>query len=263
MNSPKEARHTCHHGVEPLWFYRAMADGAEFSIVCRQVEQGEVMSSSDQSRVAWSCPECSRTFRIPRSRPRPRLCPECSEKGRPASAGLPAEDVAADDDLHFQEAVPQPTSSLRFGVVAQNIAMSSQDVSSGAGRETSTGVASNSTTIDELSERIDRILEHLEDISRTMKLVRWVMWGLGLATVLSVVVTAGGLLYSMSMIGSLGELLNQPAGEMPLGDIPEAAAPGGARPQGDVRIPPQLQQNMQKIEEYSNTVNELLKEVNQ
>tara|TARA_R110002072_G_scaffold155657_2_gene306040 strand:- start:71227 stop:71652 length:426 start_codon:yes stop_codon:yes gene_type:complete len=141
--------------------------------------------------------------------------------------------------------------------------MSSQDVSSGAGRETSTGVASNSTTIDELSERIDRILEHLEDISRTMKLVRWVMWGLGLATVLSVVVTAGGLLYSMSMIGSLGELLNQPAGEMPLGDIPEAAAPGGARPQGDVRIPPQLQQNMQKIEEYSNTVNELLKEVNQ
>ena len=89
------------------------------------------------------------------------------------------------------------------------------------------------------------------------------MWGLGLATVLSVVVTAGGLLYSMSMIGSLGSLLNQPADEMPVDEIPGVAAPGGARPQGDVRIPPQLQQNMQKIEEYSNTVNELLKEVNQ
>ena len=229
------------------------------------------MSYSDRSRVAWSCPECSRTFRIPRSKPRPRLCPECAEKGKPSSVGQPAETAAAaaaaaaaaeDDNLYLQEAATQRTSSLKFGVVAQTFATSTKDASSSAGHETSTDVGS-STSIDELSERVDRILEHLEDINRTMKLVRWVMWGLGLATVLSVVVTAGGLLYSMSMIGSLGSLLNQPADEMPVDEIPGVAAPGGARPQGDVRIPPQLQQNMQKIEEYSNTVNELLKEVNQ
>ncbi|MGZ0167856.1 MAG: hypothetical protein ACKVII_28390, partial [Planctomycetales bacterium] len=121
----------------------------------------------------------------------------------------------------------------------------------------------SSTSIDELSDRVDQILEHLEGISRTMKLVRWVMWGLGVATVLSVVVTVGGLLYSISMMGSLGDLLNPPAGEMPLGEIPIDGVQGGAMPQGDVKIPPQLQQHMQPIKEYSDTVNELLKEVNQ
>jgi hypothetical protein len=224
------------------------------------------MSSSDRSRVAWSCPECSRTFRIPRSKPRPRLCPECAEKGKPSNVGQPAETAAAasddeDDNLYFQEAAPQRTSSLKFGVVAQTFANSSKDASTSAGHKTATDVGS-STSIDELSERVDQILEHLENISRTMKLVRWVMWGLGLATVLSVVVTAGGLLYSMSMIGSLGSLLNQPADEMPVGEVPGVAVPGGARLQGDVRVPPQLQENMKQIEEYSNTVNELLKEVN-
>ncbi|MDA0808894.1 MAG: hypothetical protein O2983_16070 [Planctomycetota bacterium] len=220
------------------------------------------MSSSDRSRVAWSCPECSRTFRIPRSKPRPLLCPECAEKGNPSSVGQPAETAAAEDDnLHFQEATPQRTSSLKFGVVAQTFAKSSKDASTSAGHKTATDVGS-STSIDDLSERVDQILEHLENISRTMKLVRWVMWGLGLATVLSVVVTAGGLLYSMSMIGSLGSLLNQPADEMPVGEVPGVAAPGGARLQSDVRVPPQLQENMKQIEEYSNTVNELLKEVN-
>lgn len=218
------------------------------------------MSSSDRSRVVWTCPECSRTFRIPKSKPQPRLCPKCSKQEKASGA---VQSVGADDsdDLYFQEAETSRTTSLKFGVVAQTVAASAKESSSGVGSGTSTD--GSSTSIEELSERVDLILEHLEDISRTMKLVRWVMWGLGLATVLSVVVTAGGLLYSMSMIGSLGDLLNQPAGEMPMGEIPEAGPRDGARLQGDVRIPPQLQENMKQIEEYSNTVNELLKEVNQ
>lgn len=179
-----------------------------------------------------------------------------------ASDGDQSVGAEGSDELYFQAAEPARSSSLKFGVVAQPVDAPAKQSSPSDGVGVADGNGS-STSIDELSDRVDRILEHLEGISRTMKLVRWVMWGLGLATVLSVVVTAGGLLYSMSMIGSLGNLLNQPAGEMPMGEIPVAGARDGVRPQGDVRIPPQLQENMKQIEEYSNTVNELLKEVNQ
>ena len=212
-----------------------------------------------KSRVVWTCPECSRTFRIPTSKPQSRLCAKCSrnEKASGAAQSSGTDDA---DELYFQEAEPTRSSSLKFGVVAQPATSPPQPSSASV---VAAAVPGNTTSIDELSERVDQILEHLEGISRTMKLVRWVMWGLGVATVLSVVVTAGGLLYSISMMGSLGDLLDPSGGGMPVGEIPVDGVRGGAMPQGDVKIPPQLQQNMKKIEEYSNTVNELLKEVNQ
>ena len=213
------------------------------------------MSHSNESRVVWTCPECSRTFRIPKSKPEPRLCPKCSKQGS-ASDAVHSAGADAGDELYFQEAEPARASSLKFGVVAQ-------PVSAPTTSDNKPPIDGSSTSIDELSDRVDQILEHLEGISRTMKLVRWVMWGLVFATIVSVVVTAGGLFYSISMRGSLGDLLNPPAGEMPLGEIPIDGVQGGAMPQGDVKIPPQLQQHMQPIKEYSDTVNELLKEVNQ
>lgn len=226
------------------------------------VEQGgEAMSSSGKSRIAWTCPECSRTFRIPKTKRQPRLCPKCSKRGSASSAAQSA-GAGDSDESYFQEAEPPRTSSLKFGVVAQPAAPPAKVPLPDTG-DIEPPVDGSSTSIDELSDRVDEILEHLEGISRTMKLVRWVMWGLGFATVLSVVVTAGGLLYSMSMIGSLGDLLNQPGGEIPLGEMPLDGGRGGAMQQGDVKIPPQLQQQMQPIKEYSDTVNELLKEVNQ
>ena len=166
------------------------------------------------------------------------------------------------DELYFQEADPTRSSPLKFGVVAQPATPPSppQSSSSVAGAEESPG---SSTSIDALSERVDEILKHLEGISRTMKLVRCVMWGLGFATVVSVVVTAGGLLYSISMMGSLGDLLNQPAGEIPLGELPGNGGQDGALPQGNGRIPPQLQEKLKPIQDYSNVLNELLDEVNQ
>jgi len=227
------------------------------------------MSSSGKSRAAWTCPECSRTFRIPKSKPQPRLCPKCSKQGSTSDA---VQSAGADggDELYFQEAEPARSSALKFGVVAQPVAAPTRESSPITSdnkppttRDNKPPDDGSSTSIDELSDRVDQILEHLEGISRTMKLVRWVMWGLGFATIVSVVVTVGGLLYSMSMIGSLGDLLNQPAGEMPLGEFPVDGVQGGAMPQGDVKIPPQLQRHMQPIKEYSDTVNELLKEVNQ
>lgn len=220
------------------------------------------MSSSKESRVAWTCPECSRVFRIPRSKPQPRLCVKCSRKEK-ASGTAQSSGTDDSEELYFQEADRTRSSSLKFGVLAQPVTSPAQPQSSSVHTDASHSDSGSTTSIDELSDRVDQILEHLEGISRTMKLVRWVMWGLGFATVVSVVVTAGGLLYSISMMGSLGDLLNQPAGEIPLGEFPGNGGQGGALPQGNVRIPPQLQEKLKPIQEYSNVLNELLDEVNQ
>ncbi len=227
------------------------------------------MSSAGESRVVWTCPECSRVFRIPRSKPQPRLCVKCSRKEKASGA---AQSSGTDDaeEMYFQEADRTRSSPLKFGVVAQPVTSPVQPQSSPVQPQSSPvhtdasySDSGSTTSIDELSNRVDQILEHLEGISRTMKLVRWVMWGLGFATVVSVVVTAGGVLYSISMMGSLGDLLNQPAGEIPLGELPGNGAQGGAMPQGNARIPPQLQEQLKPIQEYSNVLNELLDEVNQ
>lgn len=220
------------------------------------------MSSSGKSQVVWTCPECSRTFRIPKSKAEPRLCVKCSRKGKSAGAATSSRDDDS-NEMFFQEAEPTRSSSLKFGVVAQPVSTSPSFRSKSTPEEISQADASSATSIDELSDRVDQILEHLDGISRTMRVVRWVMWGLGFATIVSVVVTACGLLYSISMMGSLGDLLNQPAGEIPIGEILEDGGQGGAVPQGNAQIPPQLQEKLKPIQDYSNVLNELLDEVNQ
>jgi hypothetical protein len=204
------------------------------------------MSHSSPERVVWKCPECLHTFRIPKSKSRPVLCAKCVKKAA-ALGAVPSPSSTDDDEMYFKEAKPAKSSPLKFEVSVQ------RPVDTGASPE-----ASNNVSVEHLSDRLDEALEHLEGITRTMRLVRWVMWGIGFATLLSILVTVGGLLYSMSLIGSLSNLTGPPGGVLPAGDIP-----GGNMPRGDARIPPQLQQDMQKIEEYSRTVDELLKEVNQ
>ena len=220
------------------------------------------MSSSGKSRVVWTCPECSRTFRIPKSKPEPRLCAKCSRKEKASGAATSSRDDDS-SEMFFQEAPPTRSSSLKFGVVAQPVTTPPSSQSKPTPKETPQPTEHATTSIDELSDRVDQILEHLEGISRTMKVVRWVMWGLGFATIVSVVVTAGGLLYSISMMGSLGEVLNQPPGEIPMGDILEDGGQGGAMPQGNAQIPPQLREKLKPIQDYSNVLNELLEEANQ
>lgn len=216
------------------------------------------MSSSRESRVVWTCPECSRNFRIPKSKPRPKLCVKCAKQAKSSSVANEP-DLEENGDLYFQEAEAAPKSSLKFGVVTQRAG----ETAAPSSPRPEPPRAESGASVEELSERIDEILEHLEGITRTMKLVRWVMWGLGAATVLSVVVTAGGLLYSMSMMGSLTDLLNQPVGGLEVGELP--AEGGQVENVGgrEAQIPPGLREKLKPIEDYSNQLNELLDEVNQ
>jgi hypothetical protein len=243
------------------------------------------MSRSSESRVVWKCPECRRNFRTLRSKPIPDVCVKCAKKSaRPG--GVATAGSADDEEMYFQEAEAAKAGSLKFGVAVQPAGRPAPPavgvVSSAGGVVSSAGSAGQSTdrrepspqaqstgdgvSVEDLSERLDEVLEHLEGITRTMKLVRWVMWGLGLATILSGVVTLGGLLYSMSLVGSLSDVMNPQGGVMPGGELPEGAVPGVGVPGGGVGGNPGipgLQKNLQKIGEYNATVQDLLNEHDQ
>lgn len=177
----------------------------------------------------------------------------CAEKTARTEGVAPA-DPADEGEIHFQEAEPGNSGPLTFGVSVQPPASPESGPRSRS--------AGDGVSIEDLSNRIDEMLEHLEGITRTMNLVRWVMWGLGVATVLSVVVTVGGLLYSMSMIGSLTDLLGQPVGGLATDELPAEGGRAGDDGVRNAQIPPQLREKLKPIEDYSNTVNELLNEVN-
>ncbi|MDA0283693.1 MAG: hypothetical protein O3B13_08455 [Planctomycetota bacterium] len=211
------------------------------------------MSRSDGAKVIWKCPECFRNFRIPKSKPRPSACVHCAKKGT-SVASTAAPDSDDGDDMFFREAEPTTSTSLKFASTPVPSAIQNPQVPRGE--------SSSNTSVEALSDRLDEVLQHLEGITRTMTLVRRVMWGIGLATLLSMVATGVGLLYSMSLISSLGDLPGNPDGGI-AGEQGQGQALPGVDGRGDARIPPQMQQNMQQIEEYSRTVNELLKEVNQ
>lgn len=231
------------------------------------------MSRSSESRVVWKCPECQRNFRTLRSKPIPDVCVKCAKKAA-RSRDVAAADSADDQEMYFQEAEQAKSGSLKFGVAVQAAGQSTPSAGgvvqpvgragrSTDGPESSPQPTDDGVSVEDLSERLDEVLEHLEGITRTMKLVRWVMWGLGLATIISVVVTLAGLMYSMSLVGSLGDLGDLQGGAMPGGELPDGAVPGVGVPGGNAGIPGKMQKDLQKIQEYNDTVDDLLKELGQ
>lgn len=221
------------------------------------------MSSSREPRVVWKCPECSRNFRILKSKPRPTLCSKCMKKAA-NSVNAPPGESPEDDEMYFAEAEPAKPSSLKFGVAVESAAVEPAAVEREAERSAPQAIPKTvhrDSSVEELSDRLDEVLEHLEGITRTMKLMRWGMWSIGIATLLSIVMTVVGLVSAMSMIGSLGNLnlLNQPGGAA----LPGAAREDGAMPDGDAAIPPQLQQVLKVFGEQSQLRDELLKEIDQ
>lgn len=146
------------------------------------------MSRETTERVTWKCPECERTYRIPRSRSRPARCANCEGKKKR---------VDEDSDIEFaavpSEPAPRATHDLRETPVAAGAAIVSQSAS--------TDPASASAT--PTREQFDQMIEHLDSINRTMKLFRRFLWAIGIVALLNVLLVGASLLYGMSMLGSL------------------------------------------------------------
>lgn len=196
------------------------------------------MSKSAKSRVDWQCPVCERTFRIPGTRPRPQVCPECQtarepQKSAAASAKSgPLSEVPSDSGSPFES--PTPTSP-----------------------RTSARTASTSKDEQPLyAQEGQEILEHLANISRTMTFFRRLVWGMVFAMILNIVLMGIGVFYAMQQVGSLQGILQVPA---PAPARPQAAGQPAAMPPADgIPLPGEA---IEKIGEYSQTVRGLVNEL--
>jgi hypothetical protein len=117
--------------------------------------------------------------------------------------------------------------------------------------------ASSPRTDGEHDDKQQQILDELAKISQTMKFFRRLVWGMAIAMILNVVLMGVGLVYSMSMLGSVGSLLQPVAGG-------EGGNLGGANVDPNninlEGLPPQFQNNLKLIQEYNRTVKELAEE---
>ena len=110
---------------------------------------------------------------------------------------------------------------------------------------------------DDHDAKQQQILDELAKISQTMKFFRRLVWGMAIAMILNVVLMGVGMVYSMSMLGSVGSLL-QPAAGGEGGNLGGANVdPNKINMEG---LPPKLQNDLKAIQEYNRTVNELLQE---
>lgn len=231
-------------------------------IACEQLaaESEEVMSD----RVSWQCPECGRSFRIPASKPRPAWCPDCAAA------------MDSDGDIDFDIPSPAPKSKFNPSVTVKKTgdAKKTNQPARSESREPSRGTPVPSPFAsspakppqpkwaddDDHDAKQQQILDELAKISQTMKLFRRLVWGMAIAMILNVVLMGVGLVYSLSMIGSIGSLFGGDGGVV----NPDGANLDGANVDpANVNLeglPPKLQNDLKKIQEYQQTVNELLEE---
>ncbi len=188
------------------------------------------MSRQAAERIAWTCPECRRTFRVPRSRKRPVRCARCAGNSRDDDSG----------EIEFKS-LSEPAE--RAASVAPLPAADTTGKSADTSADAQLGDAG-------IQRQLDEVLTHLDGISRTMKLFRRLVWGIGIAMLLNVVVVAACVIYGISMLGSLTGALSGS------GD-----AGGNVNGQEAVNaLPEQFRRDFQAVEDYSNTLNELLEE---
>jgi hypothetical protein len=100
-------------------------------------------------------------------------------------------------------------------------------------------------------QELDRpeIVEYLANISRTMTFFRRLVWGMAFVMVLNVVVMGVGAIFAIQQLGSLQGIMQAP--------LPAnvRAQPNG---QGPLPLPGEA---IQQVGEYTQTVNDLLKEL--
>lgn len=187
------------------------------------------MIEAMKGRVEWQCPQCGRSFYIPKSNPRPALCPHC----------------AGDDSVAARKhSSPPPASEPP----AETTAASASASKSPAGPA---GLPPEVEHYLATRER-DTLNEHLANISRSMTFFKRLVWGMIIMLLINVVITIGGMIYAYQQVSSFGGLLNGAAGLDGL-DLNEL----DAQQLGDPNNRAQLKQ----FENYVETMNELLREV--
>jgi len=194
------------------------------------------MSRQSKGRVEWQCPSCERTFRIPATKPRPHACPECltARETRATSAAV-SEDVVSGPLDELPSHTEPPSGSpppLQNRPPTHRKLTSKTDVS---------------------VQDLDRpeIVEYLANISRTMTFFRRLVWGMVFVMILNVVVMGVGAIFAVQQLGSLQGLMQMPA---------PANVQARPHPNGRGPLPPPGEA-IQQIGEYTQTVNELLKEL--
>lgn len=193
------------------------------------------MTEQSEARVVWQCPDCLRTFRLPRSRPQPVRCRQCAQR------------QAEEEPIEFAAAVPDRATERASNGSSVRPAVTTASLIQSASTDPATGLSSDTT-----SAQMAQVLDHLSDIRRTMKLFRRFIWGIGIALLLNIALMGLSLLYGMSLIGSLSSFVSGEAGSVP-------GQPGRIDVDRE-RLPPRLQQDLQAVEEYSNVLNELLQD---
>ena len=201
------------------------------------------MSRETTDRIVWTCPECERTYRIPKSRPHPARCAKCEEKKKTADE---------DSDIEFAS-VPSavaPRSAYASLEPESRIAVER----SSAERPVHVAAAQPDGPT---REQFDQMIAHLESINRTMKLFRRFLWAIGIVALLNVLLVGASLIYGMSMLGSISSLFsgNGDAGGNGAGQNLNLNDPNALN-----NLPPEVRKNLEAVENYSGALNELLEE---
>lgn len=232
-------------------------------------------------RVAWKCPDCGRSYRVPAEQRATASCPKCVGNRR-----------GDEDDIEFAEAEEPRKKTFSVSVTRSATAASSvadpfleaasrEPVRSEPARsEPSRGEPSRSERSKQThreesptakrlnkpagdSSRDDVILDRLDELTKSMRFFKRLVWCMIIATALNALLMGIGLFYSMSMLGSIGSVFSS-AGEIDPRQLEQIGDPEQLR-NGEgaaANLPPGVRQNLQAIQEYSDTVNELLQETN-
>ncbi len=201
------------------------------------------MSRETNDRIAWTCPECERTYRIPKSRPRPARCTKCEEKKKRGSE---------DSDIEFA-ALPSTAASRPTSASSEPESPVAVDHSRAERSADVTATQPDGPT----REQFDQMIAHLESINRTMKLFRRFLWAIGIVALLNVLLVGASLIYGMSMLGSISSLFS---GSGALGGNDAGQDLNLNDPRALENLPPEVRKNLEAVENYSDALNGLLEE---
>jgi hypothetical protein len=176
----------------------------------------------------WQCPGCGRSFRIPAGAESPRLCPECVAGEETVALKRPAETTSG-------SAAAAPPNTEQLPPPASIAAASAPDAPP--------------AEIASIAESLRSIATHLDSVSRSLRTVRRIVWGVLISSVLSVLIYGYAAIFLVQSFsgggGALEELQRQLSG-----------ASGGAGSEGG----PNPFESLQRLQQETQRAQQFLRE---